>query len=200
MKRLLLATIISLPNMGLASAGPYEEAEAALTRRDYVEAVKQYRLAASQGNAAAEYKISRISFGNGPKHPDEEPLKWLRLAARHGYPAAQYDLGNLYQYGSNGVGQDYVQAARWYRLAAPKLADARAALGRMYRFGYGVPNDNVRAYMWLDLAAAIETDPWWRPTIIEDRDKIARFMTPLQIGEAQMLARICRRHTFKDCN
>jgi uncharacterized protein len=161
MKSLLLAVIVSLFRSGVAWAGPYEEAEAALVRRDYAEAIKQYRLAASQGNAEAEYKLSRIYYhGAGPKAPDEEPLKWLRLAAQHGHPAAQYDLGNLYQYGSNAVKQDYVEAAQWYRLAATKLADARAALGRMYQFGYGVPKDNVRAYMWLILAAAIETDPW----------------------------------------
>jgi uncharacterized protein len=58
-------------------------------------------------------------------------------------------------------------------------------LGDLYYRGLGVPQDNVMAYMWFDLAAAqgkenagTNRDVW-----------VARRMTPGQIAEAQKLAR-----------
>jgi TPR repeat protein len=48
-----------------------------------------------------------------------------------------------------------VEAVRLYRLAAEQgYVDGRAALGRMYADGEGVPQDDVLAYMWHNLAAA----------------------------------------------
>ena len=49
-----------------------------------------------------------------------------------------------------GVPQDYVQAAAWFRKAAGQgNAPAQAALGVMY----------VQAHMWLDLSASRATNP-----------------------------------------
>lgn len=50
--------------------------------------------------------------------------------------------------------QDYVEAVRWYRLAAKQgLADARYNVGAMYTNGQGVPQDYVEAVRWYRLAA-----------------------------------------------
>jgi hypothetical protein len=47
-----------------------------------------------------------------------------------------------------------------------------------------VPQDNIEAYVWYDLAA--EQD---HQNAAEERSALARLMTPGQIAEAQRLAR-----------
>jgi uncharacterized protein len=54
----------------------------------------------------------------------------------------------------------------------------------MYLKGHGVIQDNIRAHMWLNIAAAKGHKV--APTT---RDIIAEKMTPQQIAEAQRLAR-----------
>jgi len=53
-----------------------------------------------------------------------------------------------------GVTQDYVQAAKWYRKAAEQgLADAQHNLGHMYSNGYGVTQVYAEALKWYRKAA-----------------------------------------------
>lgn len=89
--------------------------------------------------------------------------------------------------------QDYVKARQWHEQAAAQGdAWAQNNLGVMYQFGQGVPQDYVRAYMWFNIASAHWTDnPTDSPKKLaaENRDKIARRMTPTQVAEAQKLAR-----------
>ena len=56
----------------------------------------------------------------------------LRARAEEGVASAQFSLGFRYNTGQ-GVPQDYVEAARWYRLAADQgYASAQANLGGIY--------------------------------------------------------------------
>jgi hypothetical protein len=49
----------------------------------------------------------------------------------------------------------FAQAAAWYRKAAEQReAGAQGTLGVLYSIGQGVPQSDVEAYFWLDLAAA----------------------------------------------
>ena len=60
----------------------------------------------------------------------------------------------MYDYGQ-GVVQDYVEAVKWYRLAAQQgHAGAQRNLGAMYSIGQGVLKDYVKAHSWLNLGAA----------------------------------------------
>ena len=53
-----------------------------------------------------------------------------------------------------GVPQDYVEAVRWYRLAADQGdAEAQNNLGFMYANGRGGPQDYAEAERWWRLAA-----------------------------------------------
>jgi hypothetical protein len=54
----------------------------------------------------------------------------------------------------------------------------------MYAKGQGVPQDYVLAYMWINLAAA-----QGNADTTENRDLVAKKMTPQQIAQAQELAR-----------
>ena len=95
-------------------------------------------------------------------------------------------------YSSQGVPQDYGEAAKWYRLAAEQgNPTAQSNLGSMYYSGQGVRQDYVQAYLWVDLAASR-----FPPSAIDDRkgaahnrDIVASKMTAEQLAEAQRLAR-----------
>src|SRR5262249_1677074 len=68
-----------------------------------------------------------------------------RRLAEQGDAHAQYDLGFLYATGQ-GVPRDYIEAAKWYRLAADQgYAAAQYNLGAVYEGGQGVPQDYVEA-------------------------------------------------------
>ena len=112
----------------------------------------------------------------------QEAIKWYRRAAKGDLPDAENELGVRYQDG-DGVEQNYVQAAHWFRKAAehvPNLGGAgqgRNNLGNLYAEGNGAPKDYVQAYMWFSLAGTDRSIAW-----------IQREMTPEQISKAQQLA------------
>ena len=91
-----------------------------------------------------------------------------------------------------GVPQDYIEAARWYRLAAEQ-GDPRAQndLGVMLAFDFGIKKDLVAAHMWLTLAAARTpaAERERREKTVEARDLVASQLTPKQLARAQALAR-----------
>jgi TPR repeat protein len=85
---------------------------------DDVEAVRWYRLAAEQGNAAAQFFLGAIySLGYGVPEDHAEAGRWHGLAAEQGLANSQYALGLLY---SNGLGvpEDIVLAYMWFNLTA----------------------------------------------------------------------------------
>ena len=109
--------------------------------------------------------------------------EWQPLAEQ-GYAEAQYYLGSMYDRGI-GVGQDFAKAAKWYRRAAHQDdVDGQNNLGAMYLKGNGVPQDYVQAHMWFNLAAAQD-----HKAAIENRDIVAKQMTPAQIARAERMAR-----------
>ena len=82
--------------------------------------------------------------------------------------------------------QDYAKAAWWFRRAAERgKAKAQAKLGLAYEKGQGVPQNNMLAHMWLNLAAL-----QGKEDAKSSRDIVAHKMTPAQIAEAERLARV----------
>ena len=89
---------------------------------------------------------------------DEEDFKRLwklvhdRSPGRHA-PMAQYYLG-IHYYAGIGVGQDYKEAVKWYRLSAEHgFAEAQCNLCNMYETGKGVKRDFKKAATWCKKAA-----------------------------------------------
>jgi TPR repeat protein len=81
--------------------------------------------------------------------------------------------------------RDYATATRIIRpLAESGDATAQYNLGVFYDNGLGVPQDKIKAYMWLSLAAT-----QGREGAAAIRDLMARRMTNAQIVEAQKRAR-----------
>jgi uncharacterized protein len=157
--------------------------------QDHAEALKWLRKAADQEYAKAQDGLGFIyQGGDGVPQDYAEALKWFRRAADQGMADAQYNLGFMYQNGQ-GVPQDYAEALKWWRKAANQgMAKAQLALGAMMYFaGRGVPKDIVRAHMWVNLAASRDYPDAQKARKL--RDTIAQRMTPVQIAEAQKLAR-----------
>jgi TPR repeat protein len=91
-----------------------------------------------------------------------------------------------------GVPQDFAEAGNWYRLSAEHgYAQAQYNLGLWYARAEGGSQDDVRAHMWFNLAAARfpPSDILSRSAAIKSRDTVASRMTTEQIAEAQRLAR-----------
>ena len=65
--------------------------------QDYAEAVKWYRKAADQGDAAAQFNLG-VMYATGQGVPQDyaEAVKWYRKAAEQGHAGAQYNLGVMY--------------------------------------------------------------------------------------------------------
>jgi len=69
-----------------------------------------------------------------------------------GNSSAQFNLGVIHDTGQ-GVPEDNIEAAKWYRLAADQgNAEAQYNLGVSYYIGEGVPQDYVHAHAWLGIA------------------------------------------------
>jgi TPR repeat protein len=159
---------------------------------DHVEAAKWERKAAEGGDPDAQFMLgSAYRSGNGVPQNAVEGLAWIRKAAEQGLAEAQYELGYAYRVGSD-VPQNYAEALRWYRKAADQgHFVAQYALGGMYWFGGAVPENLVQAHMWFNIAATntcCGNDRVLRQNAANNRDAVAREMTPAQIVEAQRLA------------
>ncbi len=80
---------------------------------------------------------------------------------------------------------DYATALKeWRPLAEQGDAVAQYFLAHMYENGQGVPQDDVQARMWLNLAAA-----QGNKTARKMRGILAEKMTPAQLADAQRMAR-----------
>lgn len=74
--------------------------------------------------------------------------------AQAGDPEAQIHLGHGYETGTDGLGQDFTEALRWYRRAADQgNAEAQWRLGRLYSDGKGASQDLPEAAKWFRQAA-----------------------------------------------
>ena len=119
--------------------------------------------------------------------------EWRPLAEQGDY-IAQYNLGFMYKNGE-GVPQDYKEAASWYLKAAEQgYASAQHNLGIMYDKGQGVPQDYVVAHMWYNISSANGNENGG-----QNRDTLAKEMTPQDISKAQVMARECMSSGYKKC-
>ena len=108
---------------------------------------------------------------------------------KEGIADAQYNRGVNYERG-RGVPQDDAEAVKWYRKAAEQgTARAQHNLGLMYDKGRGVTQDYAQAHMWFNIAASRLPPGKDRDKAVNNRDIVAKRMTPAQIAEAEKLAR-----------
>ena len=140
---------------GLAKAGPFDDAQAALAKEDYAAAARLYAFAATQGDVRAQTMLGMFyRTGQGGITQDQNKAnEWFKLAADKNWSPAQLALGESYAYGW-GVRQSWREAIRLYTLAANQgLAAAQTALGNLYGKGDGVTRDYKKAIEWYLRAA-----------------------------------------------
>jgi hypothetical protein len=114
----------------------------------------------------------------------DDQFNAVRTNAANGQADAQAFLGWSYFYGV-GVIKDYVQAAKWYRMAANQgNAYGECGLGLCCENGFGVQRDLVAGYKWLNLAAAQK-----QKEAIASLASLDKAMTPEQIADGQRLSR-----------
>jgi uncharacterized protein len=107
--------------------------------------------------------------------------------AEHGDARAQAMLGFMYANG-HGVPQSYDAAVNWYLQSAEQGdPEGQYLLGLMYDKGLGVHIDVIKAYKWLNLAAA-HAPRQRQETFLNMRNAVASKMTPAQIEIGQRLA------------
>ena len=83
----------------------------------------------------------------------------------------------------------------FYSLAAEQgYAEAQFNLAKMYHKGDGVPQYKVYAYMWGHIAASSGDKDGF-----DERDEVAKKMTPAEIAEAEKLVSECVAKKYKGC-
>lgn len=85
----IAAVLLVLSFAEPAAAGPLEDADAALKRRDYATAVRLNRPLAEQGNANAQYNLG-VFYDNGLGVPQDKvrAYMWFNLSAAQGREGA----------------------------------------------------------------------------------------------------------------
>ncbi len=184
LKRVLIAMALVVAPCA-AVAGPYEDGKAAYDRGEYTVALELYRQAAESGIADAQLLLGFLYFNGETVGKDyANALKWFTKAAGQGDARSEAQLGIMYENGT-GVPQDYRKAAQWFRKSAEKnFGLSQNSLGLLYAVGKGVGKDFTQAHVWLNLAAAQGFQD-----AKENRDEVAKRMTPEQIVQAQKMAR-----------
>jgi len=142
------------------------------------EVIAEWLVAASSGNAEAQYRLGMLyKKGVGEVAKSQfDAMMWLEKAAAQGHVKACYHLGVLYTYGDgpslNGEtivpgdsfwqrdekkAQAYFEIAfrELQKMAAEDDADALLWLSSMYKFGYGVAKDEIKAQQLLKQAAEL---------------------------------------------
>ena len=155
--------------------------------QDEPEARRLYRLGGRQDADATNTVLEQIGFFADPRlarpAADADARARYKTAADRGEPDAQFILAYLLSAGPPAE-RDLPAAARLYQAAASKgHAAAMANLGVLYLKGWGVPQDYVLGYMWINLAAS------GLAGAAKLREALAKQMTAAQVNEAQALSR-----------
>ena len=190
-----LALALSLSFGSVVIAADYDKGLKAAHSGDFKTALEEWAPLAEQGIASAQYSLGFMyQNGQGVLQNYKAVVKWYTLAAEQGFARAQHNLGFMYDNGQ-GVLQNYKTAVKWYTVAAEQgFAGAQNNLGLMYENGQGVLIDAKRAYMWFDIGAFNDSGLG-----DENRIRIAKIMTPVQIEKAQDMASRCLKSNYTDC-
>ena len=195
-KKIIIGLLLSLLlGSGLAVAADFNKGVEAYNSGDFKTALAEWKPLAAQGNAVIQYNLGVMyDKGYGVPENDKTAVKWYTLAAKQGHASAQFNLGNKYNNGE-GVPENDKTAVKWLTLAAEQgHAKAQTNLGLMYDNGSGVLTDTKRAYMWWNLA-----NYNGNKIAGENKDIIAKDMTPADISKAQDMSSRCLESNYTDC-
>jgi TPR repeat protein len=122
---------------------------------DPVQSMAWTRKAAEAGSHEAQFALSvahETGYGGTPVNRAEY-FRWMKAAADNGNAVAANNMG-LHYYQGDGVGKDFVAAARYFRMAAQRGdAEGQVNLGTSLWVGEGVAKDPVEAVRWFRASA-----------------------------------------------
>ena len=115
---MLVLGVLALMMSGSSAAfADYFEGRQAYLRKNYEEAVKNWRPLAVEGDRKSQSMLGYLyKKGYGVPQDINEAIKWFRRAAEQGDGFGQKELGMAY-YAGRGARQDYVRAAMWFNLS-----------------------------------------------------------------------------------
>ncbi|MCL2547285.1 MAG: TIR domain-containing protein [Oscillospiraceae bacterium] len=88
------------------------------------------------------------------KISDADFAELLKEKTQNNDPEFQFQVGQCYDRGYGGIGENYAEARKWYLLAAQKgHASAQCNLGYLFSLGYGGEKDFEKAVKWYALSA-----------------------------------------------
>ena len=140
--------------------------------QDYQKALHWYSKAIEQGNTSAQYAAANMyENGIGVDKNIQEAIRRYNIAAAQGNTNAQISLGRLYAEGSDGLAQDYVEAAKWYCMA-DEYGDSSAIDKVRYHAERGDP-DGLRFFTIIAEQGNAEAR-YWLGRIYEEGKNVAK--------------------------
>ncbi|PRD49039.1 tetratricopeptide repeat protein [Sphingobacterium haloxyli] len=130
----------------------YKAGQQAYDNKDYELAMREYLVAANQGNSKAMRMIGRLhGSGLGRTQDWTQALEWYHKADLAGNDEAAFLIGNRYYLGQ-GVTKDYAKTMEWYTKAVENgIDDDRKPIiyGELYKSGgHGLEKDKEKAAEW----------------------------------------------------
>lgn len=144
-----------------ARADALQDAQTAVARKDYAQALRLLEPLARKGDAQAQLQLGLLHYhGRGVPESDAKAFAWFEKAAKHGSAEGQYQLGHMYAYGLVRPSAKHIDpgrlAAQWYFEAARRgHAEAQYSLGILFLTGTGVVQDRKEARRWIESAAKL---------------------------------------------
>lgn len=187
-----------------ASSFLYENAQSGMPV-DKAEAMRWMEKSAAQGYADAQYRLAEMQWKNRKMAPQDgvKAINVFRqLIDSADIVSQRYALNILAEAYETGdvVEKDEKQAVIfWRRLAEQGNLEGFHQIGMAYKNGWGsLPQDNIAAYKWLQLAANCERSVDYGPEIDATRGlfkeikkalhELEQRMTTQQLGEARLQA------------
>ena len=195
-KKIITGLALSmLLSTGMAVAADFSKGLQAAQSGDFKTALAVWTPLAEQGNAMAQFNLGHMyANGYGVPENDKTAVKWFTKAAEQGLAEGQFNLGAMYDFG-DGVPQNDKTAVKWYTLAAEQgYAKGQYNLGTMYANGRGVPENDKTAVKWYTLASYNGSE-----VARENKDAVAKQMTPADISAAQDMSSRCLENNYRDC-
>lgn len=139
---------------------------------------------ANNGELEAQMLLAEKFYSGSEAEQDhEKAAKWFRKLAEQGFAKAQLTLGLMYIQG-DGIEKNNIKAIHYLTEAAgQRISTAQYLLGVAYEEGHGVKVDLVTAYMWYEIAAAIN-----QVHAAEAQKKLSVKLTPHEIAYAEQMA------------
>jgi len=196
-RSLFFIVSLIIGGQSLSLADDFTKGEEAYKKGDFITALKFWQPLAENGNVGAQYKLGQMyRLGEGLPQDNKTAVKWYTLAAEQGNAEAAFNLGVIYRSGEEGVPLDDKTAVKWYMIAAEQgHAVSQLGLGVMYAEGLGVPQNDIKAYMWLNISVANGNRYG-----IERRDLARKQLTSAQIEKAQEYSSKCIKQNYKNCD